>query len=375
MFVNNAPRSKVASSDAETKAMKEISVIDPTSRYGKLSVPMSYTFDTKGRTEWVKCGGKLKKDLSICCLFQKGKCHVGERCFQVHIDRTFVTELRKKYANAITCCHGCGDVHSDNDAHRRLLQGNFTNDTVAISFGGCDDSVDLPASRLANTIGLEDALKGRYDGVVRRRDGTLVFSFSKVCRLHLKNACKYGRDCKNLHICHKCAGQLGHESTATSSSANSTGYDERRIDATRTYRQHTVATVPSTPSNGIVEVMASRGSEDSLCATPELRSRTSTPSLTPSVGSPVEMCVSSLLDRCEAPTDYVNGIAVSPLRQSFAAVVQQQAAATTSSQTAVPAAGTDLGFLARFQNQWHQGNSPSTESLQIIFGGFPTIVL
>jgi hypothetical protein len=360
MFVN-APRAKtMTTSDAESKAMKEITVIDPTSRYGKLSVPMSYTLDTKGRAEWVKCGGKLKKDLSICCLFQKGKCHVGERCFQVHVDRAYVIELRKKYANLTTCCHGCGDVHSDTDAHRRLLQGSFTNGKVAISFGGCDDSVDIQANRLANTIGLEDALKGRYDGVVRRRDGTLVFSFSKVCRLHLKNACKYGRDCKNLHICHKCAGQLGQEGTAENT--NACHFEERR-DAR--IRHASVSDVPSASS--AVEMMTSRDSEDSLCATPELRSRTSTPSLTPSVGSPVESCVSYSVDKGE---DYVNGIAISPMRQVFASTVHQQAAPQPPT-----APHSDLGFLARFQTQWHQGNTPSTESLQIIFGGFPTVTL
>jgi hypothetical protein len=329
----------------ESKAMKEIVVIDPTSRYGKLAIPMNLTFETKGRAEWIKCNGKLKKDLSICCLFQKGKCHVGERCFQVHIDRSYVIELRKKYAHLTTCCHSCGDVHSDNDAHRRLVRSSFPTGAVAISFGGFDLAVEIKAAHLASTIGLEDALKPQQhqqrDGVVRRRDGTPVFSFSKVCRLHLKNSCKYGKDCKNLHICYKVADQLNQDVEQLP-----------RLDSRTDSR--TSAPVTPVQSSLSMDVHYPRlDSEDSLCPTPEVQSRTSTPSM----GSPIDACVvNSLMNET---LEHINGVAASPTKAHSAGAV------SPPSQ--------DLSFLSRFQSQWHCGNR-STESLQIIFGGFPSVL-
>jgi hypothetical protein len=72
--------------------------------------------------------------------------------------------------------------------------------------------------------------------------------------------------------------------------------------------------------------------------------------------------------------DYVNGIAVSPKKQlSFAHAVVPQPQAAAQQQPAPSAA--DLGFLSRFQSHWQQPTAASTESLQIIFGGFPRVAL
>lgn len=167
-----------------------IDVIDPLNRTGKISIPLQYVFDTRGVTEnrpaCPQSGGP--KDMSLCLLFQKGRCNAGVRCHQVHADVDFVTKLRFMAAAGASCCAAHGDFCS---------QG-FTQ-VGGIELAVCDpvrnESRTFPLAAFARTSALDGLLASAAAG------GTLRVHANKVCRLHQQSRCKFGRDCKNFHVC------------------------------------------------------------------------------------------------------------------------------------------------------------------------------
>jgi hypothetical protein len=176
-------------------AAKTIPLIDPTFRGGLIEVPVSKTFDTKGRADFVK--GTLQKDLSLCCLFQRGRCTLQERCHQIHVDTQFMAAVRQQNAHIVSCCRRCKDTASLTtnavSFFATYFQGSCRNLTVNVA-PGCDKTVDVEL--LAFTTGLESWL---HDDA--REDANTTVPTRKVCRLHLGGRCKYGKDCKYIHLC------------------------------------------------------------------------------------------------------------------------------------------------------------------------------
>lgn len=189
-------KSAVAASAAS--GSRTVTIIDPAFRTGKLELPIEKTSATKGRDEWLE--GKLRnRDLSLCCLFQKGRCHAQERCHQVHADRDYVISLREQQRGTVSCCRHCQDTASLSQAGSTFFAKNMpTATSVLITFSEHDEPNVVPASRIAFTDGL---IQQFHDHGCKEVNGSISIPVRRVCRLHAKGVCKYGKDCKNVHVC------------------------------------------------------------------------------------------------------------------------------------------------------------------------------
>ena len=167
-------------------ASQSLSVIDPCNRTGKIEVPMSFVTETKGVTDWLRYGQNPPpdaKDLSLCLLFQRGRCNAGSKCNQVHAAAEYVEILRQRASSVKSCCSKHGDVHSTSlDASMVVT---VASETQSLSYSLAD---------FACTEALDIALR-------RARDGVARVSGNRICRLHQKGSCKFGKDCKNVHLC------------------------------------------------------------------------------------------------------------------------------------------------------------------------------
>lgn len=162
-----------------------IDVIDPCNRTGKINVPMKHVFETRGVVDHQRNPTKRDvKDLSLCLLFQKGRCNAGARCHQVHVDVDFVCKLRDEAATAKNCCATHGDIHSTG-----YLQ--MSKDIYVLDAKGSRQTYAI------TSFGRTTAL----DNTMRRANGTPSVTVAKICRLHTQGRCKFGKDCKNIHLC------------------------------------------------------------------------------------------------------------------------------------------------------------------------------
>lgn len=203
---------------AAATSARTVTIIDPAFRTGKLDIPIEKTSATKGRDEWLE--GKLRnRDLSLCCLFQKGRCHAQERCHQVHADRDYVASLRDQQSTVVSCCRQCHDTASLSAAAMNFFATNMpTTNCVHITFGEHDEPNVIPASRISYTDGLIQQFR---DHGCREENGVIAVPARRVCRLHAKGVCKYGKDCKNVHVCCQ-LGEAVMIRRATPSNTNTT---------------------------------------------------------------------------------------------------------------------------------------------------------
>lgn len=173
-----------------------IPTLDPTSQAGLMMVPVTKTYDTKGRTEFFQ--GLLKKEVSLCCLFQKGRCHAGDKCHQIHVEATFIKNVRAQNAHVISCCRACKDTAS-------LSADSVT--FFATHFGSEDQVKIVSLDGRYSTVKPQNVAitTGLIQHAEQLKAGQPMTSLpaKKMCRLHLRGACKYGKDCKNVHLCSK----------------------------------------------------------------------------------------------------------------------------------------------------------------------------
>lgn len=184
----------VAPAAADVLGCDEIFVIDPLNRTGKIRVPLRHALETKGLTEALQAAeiaafataeDAPARDLSLCLLFQKGRCNAGARCRQIHVDVEFVESVRAAACSSNNCCAHHGDAHSQ----------HLTRDprsVVVIGDRGCVG--EYPMAAFASTKGLE-AVAVRISGAV------IKVGANAICRLHSQGRCKFGRDCRNVHLC------------------------------------------------------------------------------------------------------------------------------------------------------------------------------
>jgi len=162
-----------------------LDVIDPCNRTGKISIPMQHVVGTKGVSDFHSNPAKRDgKELSLCLLFQKGRCNAGSKCHQVHADPEFVTSLREKALSAKNCCAAHGDVHST----------GFSSVATTVTIYAGDDEHCYSLMSFARTAFLDGILRSAATKGARA-------PLSKVCRLHSQSRCKFGKDCKNIHLC------------------------------------------------------------------------------------------------------------------------------------------------------------------------------
>lgn len=178
---------------AMTTTTMSLSVIDPCNRTGKITIPMEYVVETRGVLDHLRYAAMPQcvappavKDLSLCLLFQKGRCNAGARCNQVHAAPEYVDHLRAVAASTKSCCARHGDVHSTSfiaESTVNLVNENGSETTYAL--------VDF-----ARTAALDNILRrSKQHGSVARVQS------SRICRLSQRSSCKFGKDCKNIHLC------------------------------------------------------------------------------------------------------------------------------------------------------------------------------
>eukprot|EP01012_Entosiphon_sulcatum_P037669 TRINITY_DN4846_c0_g1_i1.p1 TRINITY_DN4846_c0_g1~~TRINITY_DN4846_c0_g1_i1.p1 ORF type:complete len:669 (-),score=84.94 TRINITY_DN4846_c0_g1_i1:1584-3563(-) len=171
-------------------------VIDPANRSGKIWIPREAIFDTAGSRE-----SPLSKDHSLCMLFQKGRCNGGTRCHQIHASRDLVAQLRAQSASTTTCCAFHGDVASNEPAFAKLFGyysvdengAHQVNTTRMLTLQ--HTVVHIKKDRMSRTIALDLII------AKNNKQSPPFFPVTKVCGLHQKKKCYYGKDCKHIHIC------------------------------------------------------------------------------------------------------------------------------------------------------------------------------
>eukprot|EP00796_Vickermania_ingenoplastis_P010210 gene10210-7154_t len=151
-----------------------ISVVDPQRR--KLQLPANVIRHTKA------LGCRLTTP-SLCLLYQAGRCRQGANCYQVHADPEAVAALRAKAERQLCCC----SVHGDANSH---MWNAAAHSHRSISIG----RAVIPLDHVAFTAGLQRILSD--DRV------TVPVNPSLLCRLQEQpTSCRYGADCKFLHVC------------------------------------------------------------------------------------------------------------------------------------------------------------------------------
>lgn len=163
-----------------------INVIDPQNRTGKIRIPSNLVFETKGKQEALRARQQQQgapKDFSLCLLFQNGRCNVGSKCHQIHADCDFVRKLRTTASQCSTCCaeHGCPQSKEWESDSRTVVYSTSTN-----------IHVPLELKSFAVTQGLTAAMHSNKG---------ITVLHTRICRLHQQNRCKYGRDCRHIHMC------------------------------------------------------------------------------------------------------------------------------------------------------------------------------
>jgi hypothetical protein len=105
--------------------------------------------------------------------------------------------VRHQNSQVVSCCRRCKDSASLTSTAVSFFATYFdaAHRTITVSTGpGAEKNID--AELLAHTAGLETWLREEARG-----DASAVIPTRKVCRLHLGGRCKYGKDCKYIHLC------------------------------------------------------------------------------------------------------------------------------------------------------------------------------
>lgn len=162
---------------------RSVQVIDPMNRTGKITVSLDRIQTTKGLEDHFAeladptLRRRTKKDLSLCLLHCKGRCSAAFKCNQIHVEASFVEKLRAQSATGLPpCCSRHGDA--PHQAPRHVS-------TVFVA------GVMVPIENFAWTQALEALIA----------QGSAHIPASKVCRLQQDGRCKFGRDCKYVHVC------------------------------------------------------------------------------------------------------------------------------------------------------------------------------
>eukprot|EP00760_Papus_ankaliazontas_P028016 PhM_4_TR3479/c0_g1_i2/m.46280 len=180
-----------------------IPVIDPANRAcTRVVIPLTQITETKGVSDYFRSKGRVRKDLSLCLLFQQGRCNLGVRCHQVHADRAYIAQVRLDAFRGVVndCCAGhSGDntlCTADAALHHRLQSCSIT------LLDAKHREHPLRPSQLARTDALVNRLESLADG------DALTLHHLHVCKPHFERRCKHGRQCKNIHLCRDLATVL-----------------------------------------------------------------------------------------------------------------------------------------------------------------------
>lgn len=153
---------------------------------GRVWVDQSRIYPTAG-------AGRTLPPPSMCRLFQEGRCHVGEDCNQVHVQRSWIRKIRAHLIEhpVSMCC----PLHGDGDGNRRptLLQASVVEvcQKMTADGGGSGPLLCVPVS-------LERVSHTRFWAAGPRSwsspalwvdcdEGTLRIFASQICQKHQRD--------------------------------------------------------------------------------------------------------------------------------------------------------------------------------------------
>eukprot|EP00906_Rhabdomonas_costata_P018858 RCo027478 len=171
-----------------------IPVIDPELKaLGRVWLPREWVQPSSGLTRYNE-GHPYPP--SLCLLFQADKCQAGVNCNQIHADRDQIAAMRDalRRANVSNCCGEHGDLPSARADFRALVQKLSL---VVVS----DDrtfSMKILPIHIAMTAYWSSLLESSQNS-----PGAFTRSIkaSQICGLHQRKSCRFGVDCKHVHLC------------------------------------------------------------------------------------------------------------------------------------------------------------------------------
>eukprot|EP00906_Rhabdomonas_costata_P007602 RCo010888 len=177
-----------------------VSLIDPMVKaWGKLSFPLTHTEATVG-LERALAGHPYPP--SLCILYQERRCQKGSQCNQIHVSRELVAQARQLLSCTprVTCC----SLHGDAPSQRRDFQGLCGALQARLSSNDGSFEVELASHHIAMTafwgplLARPTALEGNK----------VTITALQLCYLHQRGCCRFGMDCKRVHICREVYSQV-----------------------------------------------------------------------------------------------------------------------------------------------------------------------
>eukprot|EP00667_Euglena_gracilis_P019234 EG_transcript_20578 len=134
----------------------------------------------------------------LCQMHCAGRCTAGEACNQVHADPTYVAAVRELLSQVpvANCCPSHGDLAS----LREDFQAMMLNHPLELR-PGCIDPIPVPRECLAITKYWDRFLKAERVSKKKQQGRVFRFTTQRVCKAHQADECRYGVDCKNIHLC------------------------------------------------------------------------------------------------------------------------------------------------------------------------------
>ncbi|EKF39688.1 hypothetical protein MOQ_000080 [Trypanosoma cruzi marinkellei] len=185
-------------------------VVDPATR--KLLIPCNCIYATRAQ--------QRSTIPSLCQLFLHGRCRQGVQCHQVHASLDAVVALRSRVGNLPCCCV----FHGDEDIADVLNERSWLSKVVLyvpeVSFEGgyiplSRVGYTVPISKILNEVSheiassLESYTEAIREGRVPHEEPPVVVLEAgdiPICRLHIRERCRFAEECSFLHLCKDIAG-------------------------------------------------------------------------------------------------------------------------------------------------------------------------
>lgn len=157
-----------------------VAAVDPIAKT-ILQVPAADVIPTAGLEDYLR--KVSQRDLSLCCLFQQGRCRADTGCRQLHANRAAIAQLRAEAARNHVCCPSC-EGRRVPGALRLLGRATAT----------------VPLIPCNHVVPTKVPLQWR-DQPAGAGVRIAEVEWQSVCRLQLQGTCKYGSQCRNVHLC------------------------------------------------------------------------------------------------------------------------------------------------------------------------------
>lgn len=169
-------------------------ILPETKSLGRIWIPFQYIVRTSGIDRYLNNHPHAP---SLCMLFQNGRCNSGAKCNQIHVDKSYTAAVTA--ALTFTATSNCCLAHGDMASTSNNLFENSQPETIELRRENLPVILVSP-SQIAVTLFWYRFLKQK------RR--VLFFTPDRICNLHQQNECKYGVECKNVHLCREFWSQI-----------------------------------------------------------------------------------------------------------------------------------------------------------------------